>query len=254
MPAWGIACSPLIEGDLVIVQPGGENGSIVAYDRRTGDVRWRALADLSGYSSPIAATVAGVRQIIAMTGDRSVGLSAADGRLLWSYEFATGFHGNIATPIVAGSYVFISADYGTGCAMLQLSADGKGALTAEPVYFKNNKLMRNHHSTCVLRDGVLYGFDKDFLKCVDLRTGEEKWNAARQVDKGSVLCAGDHLVVLTQNGLLVSVAATPEKFVKKGDMQVLESATGTTWTVPALADGRLYLRDGTQIVCLDLRK
>jgi outer membrane protein assembly factor BamB len=254
MPAWGIACSPLIEGELVIVQPGGESGSIVAFDRRTGEVRWRALADVSGYSSPIAATVAGVRQIIAMTGDRSVGLRAADGTLLWSYEFATGFHGNIATPIVAGNYVFISADYGTGCAMLQLSADGQGGVKAEPVYFKNNKLMRNHHSTCVLRDGFLFGFDKDFLKCVDLRTGEEKWNAARQVDKGSVVCAGDHLVVLTQNGLLVSVAATPEKFVKKGEMQVLESDTGTTWAVPALADGRLYLRDGTQIVCIDLRK
>lgn len=254
LPAWGIACSPLIEGELVIVQPGGESGSIVAFDRKSGEVRWRALPDNSGYSSPIAATVAGVRQIIAMTGERAVGLNTADGRLLWSYDFATGFHGNIATPIVAGAYVFISADYGSGCAMLQLAADGKGGATAEPVYFKNNKLMRNHHSTCVLRDGCLYGFDKDYLKCVDLRTGEEKWNAARQVDKGSLLCAGDQLVILTQNGRLVLADATPERFVKKGELQLLEADSGTTWAVPALADGRLYLRDGTQIICLDLRK
>jgi outer membrane protein assembly factor BamB len=252
LPEWGIACSPLVEGDMVIVQPGGERGSIVAFDRRTGVPRWQALSDVSGYCSPIAATVAGVRQIIAMTGDRAVGLNPADGRLLWSYNFATGFHGNIATPIVAGDYVFISADYGMGCALLQLSPDKQGGVAAEPVYFKNNKLMRNHHASCVLREGYLYGFDSNYLKCINMRTGDDQWHAGRAVEKGTLLCAGDYLLILTQLGKLVLVEATPTEFRKKAELQVLEADSGTTWALPSLANGRLYLRDGTQIMCLDL--
>ena len=250
---WGIACSPLLEDDLVIVQPGGESGSIVAFDRRTGKVRWQSLDDESGYSSPIAATAAGIRQIIALTGTRVVGLRPSDGGLLWSYSFPTKMFANIATPIVAGDYVFVSAGYDMGCALLQLSAGGGGGITASPVYFKANKLMRNHHASSILHDGHLYGFDNDFLKCVDLRTGADNWHAGRAVAKGCLLYADGHLLVQTQDGLLMLVEATPNAFRKKGQMQVLEES-GDAWALPSLADGRLYLRDGTQIVCLDLRK
>jgi outer membrane protein assembly factor BamB len=246
---WGIACSALIEGDLVIVQPGGRNASIVAFDRRTGERRWHSLDDESGYSSPVAATVAGIRQIIALTGKRVVGLRPSDGQLLWSYDLQTLMFANIATPIVAGDYVFVSAGYEMGCALLHLTPDA----TVEPVYFKTNKLMRNHHASCVLHHGYLYGFDNDFLKCVDLRTGTEVWHAGRAVKKGCLLFADDHLFVQTEDGRLMLVEATPSAFRNKGQIRVLEDSDDT-WALPSLADGRLYLRDGTQVVCLDLRK
>jgi outer membrane protein assembly factor BamB len=254
LPSWGMACSPLLEGDLVIVQPGGESGSIAAFDRRTGQVRWQSQSDHSGYSSPIAAAIGGVRQIIAMTGERAVGLTSPDGQLLWSYDFQTKFHGNIATPVVLGDNVFISANYEMGCALLHLTADGRGGVTAAPAYFRSNGLMRTHHASCVARQGFLYGFDNDYLKCIDARTGDEKWHAKRAVAKGCLLYVDGRLLILTQNGQLVLADANPKEFQKQGQMQVLESESGTTWALPALADGRLYLRDGTQILCLDLRK
>lgn len=251
--SWGMACSVLIEGDLAVVQPGGEGGSIVAFDRRTGQVRWQSLDDESGYSSPVAATAAGIRQIVALTGQRLVGLRPDTGELIWSYSFPTKMFCNIATPIVAGDYVFVSANYDMGCALVQLTADGRGGISAAPVYFKANKLLRNHHASSVLCHGCLYGFDNDFLKCVDLRAGAEKWHAQRAVEKGCLLYADGHLIVQTQNGLLVLVEATPTAFRKKGQLQVLEEG-GDAWALPALAGGRLYLRDGVQIVCLDMRK
>lgn len=253
LPAWGVASSPLIEGDLVCVQPGSTRGSVAAFDRRTGKLVWSALSEVSGYSSPVAATVAGARQIICLTGKGLVGLRPADGARLWYYPWATEYDANIATPIVAGDYVFISSDYGAGCALLKVSSAGPDEQTAEPVYVRRNRLMRNHHSSCVLHDGHLYGFDSPpgVLKCVDLRTGEEKW-MARNLRKGSLIYADGHLLVLTEHGTLALVEATPAGFRKKGE--VANALQGSEcWALPALASGRLYLRDHQQIVCLDLK-
>src|SRR5207248_436832 len=157
-PTWGVACSPLVEGDLVIVQPGGTKGSVAAFNRKTGEQEWTALGDPSGYSSPVATTAAGKRQIICFTARRMVGLRPSDGTLLWDYDWATPNDANIATPLVAGDYVFLSSDYGTGCALLELAPDGDG-VKAKPVYVRRDKLMRNHFSSCVRHGDRLYGFD-----------------------------------------------------------------------------------------------
>jgi outer membrane protein assembly factor BamB len=252
LPDWGVACSALIDGGLVCVQPGGDRGSVVAFDRRTGGVVWHALSDVSGYSSPVAATAAGAHQIICFTGLGATGLRAADGSQLWYYPWSTTYNANIATPIVAGDYAFISSDYGSGCALLHLKP-GKGAgVDVEPVYVKRNKLMRNHHSSCVLHDGYLYGFDDSTLKCVDLRRGEEKWSS-RSVNKGCVLYADGHLIILSEDGTLSLAEATPTGFPEKGKMPNLLKGSDC-WSLPALAAGRLYLRDHTQLICLDVRK
>jgi outer membrane protein assembly factor BamB len=252
LASWGVACSPLIDGDLVCVQPGGEKGSIAAFDRRTGQAAWHALSEVSGYSSPLAATPVGVHQIICFTGRGVVGLRPADGSRLWYYPWSTANNGNIATPIVAGDYVFISSAYSTGCALLHLNTGRNGTVEAEPVYVKRNKLMRNHHSTCVLHGDYLYGFDDGTLKCVDLRRGEEKWSD-RGVGKGCVLYADGHLIVLSEDGTLSLVEATPGGFREKGKMEKILQGSDC-WSLPALAGGRLYLRDHTQLICLDVRK
>jgi outer membrane protein assembly factor BamB len=251
MPGWGVACSPLVDGDLVWVQPGGPSASVAAFDRRTGKVVHRALSEPSGYSSPVAATAAGVHQIVCCTGQAAVGLDPTNGKQLWYFPWPTP-NGIIATPIVASDYVFVSSAYNTGCALVHLKSEGHGAIAAEPVYVKRNKLMRNHHASSVLHEGYLYGFDDAILKCVDLRRGKEKWSS-RDVGKGCLLFADGHLIVLSENGTLTLAEASPAGYREKGRMAgVLTGAD--CWALPALAGGQLYLRDHKQLVCLDLMK
>lgn len=258
-PIWGVASSPLIEGNLVCVQPGGTDGSVAAFERVSGQPLWKALADPSGYSSPVATTAAGVRQIVCFTGKGLTGLRPTDGGQLWYFPWETMHDCNVATPIVAGDYVFISSDYQAGCALLQLTADGQGGVRADPVYIRRDKLMRNHFSSCVLHEGYLYGFDVSgtvgMLKCMDLRTdantAQEKW-VTRDLRKGCVLYADGHLLVLTEDGKLALVEATPKQFTRKAQVDVLSG--DQCWALPALANGRLYLRNDKEVVCLDLRK
>src|SRR5207237_9441568 len=128
-------------------------------------------------------------------------------------DWLTDNEGNIATPVVHKNYVFISSGYKKGCALFRAAADGDGVKLV-PVYNRSNKVMRNHHSTCVLSNGYLYGFDDSRLKCVDFANGVEKegWDADAFQNKGSVILAGKHLIVLTENGQLGLVEATPEEF------------------------------------------
>jgi outer membrane protein assembly factor BamB len=250
IPMWGVACSPLIEGDLVIVQPGGKAGSVAAFDRRSGKLAWKSLAEPSGYSSPVAATAAGARQIVCFTGKSVAGLDPANGNLLWQYPWQTEYDANIATPVIAGDYVFISSGYGTGCALLHLAAT-EGGIKADAVYVKRNKLMRNHHMTCILHDGFLYGCDSGNgeLKCIDLRRGEEKWSQG--VGKHALLYADGHLIVLTESGNLILVEATPNGYHEKGRMKSVLQAP-ECWALPSLSGGRLYLRDNQHVLCLNL--
>jgi outer membrane protein assembly factor BamB len=252
IPEWGVACSPLIEGELVIVQPGGKDGSVAAFDKTSGELRWKAGSNPGGYSSPVAATVGGVRVVYAFAGDALLCVRASDGELLDRYRWTTSFNGNIATPVVVDDYVFISSAYQKGCALLRAVPDGD-RVKLEEVYARNKRVMQNHHSTCVYKDGFLYGFDETRLKCVDFRKGVEKsdWEA-EAVGKGCLILADRHLIILTEGGDLALVEATPEEFRWLGKVRpVLKK--GPTWALPVLVDGRLYLRDGEKVVCLDVR-
>jgi outer membrane protein assembly factor BamB len=251
LATWGMACSPAVEGDLVIVQPGGSKGSIAAFNRITGQLVWAALDDVNGYSSPVIADFSGERQVVAFTGEGVVGLSLQDGAKRWYFDWPEQFHGNIATPIIAGNLVFISSAYDNGgCALLEIVQEG-GSWDARLVYKKRGKLMANHHATCVLHDGHLYGFDKSLFKCVDLRTGTEKW-VSRKPEKGSLLFADGHLIILSERGDLALAEASPHQCNLKGTVAVFDR--GETWAMPVLSRKRLYVRDKEEIVCLDLSK
>ena len=183
--------------------PGGSNGqSVVAYDRQSGKRVWSALDDRSAYSSPMLVTLAGVRQILAHTQTRLVGLSLEDGALLWQFPWRTP--NSAAQPLITASdRVFISAE--TDAALLQLtSVDGR--LMAQELW--RTTRMTNKFTSPVLHEGFIYGLDEAILACIDASTGDLKWKGGRY-GYGQVMLASGHLIVLTEDGELALVRADP---------------------------------------------
>jgi outer membrane protein assembly factor BamB len=249
LPTWGFSCSPLVDDNLLLLHTGAPGASIVALDRGTGYVQWKILDDPAGYSSPVAGTLAGVPQVVFLTGTALVGLEPRKGRVLWRFPFETPHEANAATPLVRGDYVFVSAGYNQGCALVRVVKKDDGSLEARRVY-KNN-LMRNHFSTSVFHGDHIYGFDEGYLTCLPFRKGKPRAWKERKFHRGTLLVVGDRLIVLGENGNLALVEPTPEEYREKALCKV---ADGRCWTVPALAQGRLYVRDDAHILCLDLRK
>ena len=162
--------------------------------------------------------------------------------------FATYNGINASQPLVVGdNRVFISSSYGTGAAMLELSRGAGGNITVREVW-RNNR-MKNRFSSSVLQKGIIYGLDEAILAAIDAETGELKWKGGRY-GYGQVLLAGDRLIVLTEDGDLALVRATPERHEEVTRFPVLE---GKTWNVPALAGGYLLVRNLSEMAAFDLR-
>jgi outer membrane protein assembly factor BamB len=251
---WGTSFSPLVEGDLVITTPGGP-GASVAFDRRTGREVWKALSDKAGYSSPIAVTLDGERLVIVFTGEAVVGLTAAEGRPCFRYPWATTADVNAATPIafrtrvgdVERLYLFITSGYNKGCGLFNIR--GKADDYRVKLVYASDR-MCCHFSTPVRSGDHVYGFNETQLTCLDLRTGKVRWKESG-FRKGSLIRAGGSLIVLGEEGRLALVEANPEKFHELATARVFSSRC---WTLPAMAQGRLFLRDEEKAVCLKLGK
>ncbi len=245
---WGMAASPLIVDETVIVLPGGSDGrSVVAYARRTGEIVWTALDDQQSYSSPMLATLAGVRQILVFSALRLAGLSPESGELLWEYPWRTQFDVNASQPLIVGEdRIFLSTGYGSGAAVIELSREGDGFDVRE---VWRNIRMKNQFTSSVLHDGFIYGLDESILACIDAATGELQWKGGRY-GYGQVMLADGHLIVLTEDGNLVLVRATPERHEELVRFPVLE---GKTWNHPAISDGILLVRNLAEMAAFDLR-
>ena len=244
---WAMSGAPLVAGDLVVVLPGGDGGwSVAAYDRRSGDVVWHVLDDTQAYASPMLVTLGGVRQVVVVTAARAVGLRPADGALLWEHPWEVGMVPNVAQPVpVGGNRLFLSASYGKGAALIELAPHGD-RFSASTVWETNR--MRNRISSSVLVGGYIYGLDHAILACLDAATGELMWKGGRYGD-GQLLAAGDHLVVLTEEGDVVLVRATPEGHQELAGFHAID---GKTWNVPAIAGGRLLVRNAREMAAFDL--
>jgi len=244
---WAMASSPLVVDDLLIVQPGGRHGwSVVAYDLDTSAIVWHALDDAQSYTSPMTVTLAGRRQVLIVTAERVVGLGVGDGRLLWEHPWTPPTVPNIAQPILVGdSQIFLSAAYGYGATLLELLP--RDEEIAVRTVWQNNR-MKNRFSSSVLHEGYIYGLDESILACIDASTGELQWKGGRY-GYGQLLLAEDHLVVLTEDGELVLVYATPDGHDEVARTPAIE---GKTWNVPALADGRLLVRNAREMAAFDL--
>jgi outer membrane protein assembly factor BamB len=246
-PTWGIATSPLVEGDLLLVAAGGSgNRSAMAFHKRDGKVAWSSLDDPPGYAAPIAFTSGGVRQVLFFTARGLAAVAPADGRLLWRVPWETSYDVNAATPIfIAPDKVFVSSGYDTGGGLFRLRT-ANGRIEAEPVW--KSRGIKNQFSSSLLSGDYLYGFDNGTFKCVDVRTGEEKWKQ-RGLGHGSLIRADGRLWVLSESGRLTIVDATPESYAERASFQAL---TGRCWTAPSLVDGVLYLRNQDNMMAIDI--
>lgn len=246
--SWGISESPLIDGDRLIVNPGGPGASVAALNKNDGSLIWKSGDGRAGYSAPMLAGIGGVRHYIVLNDEAGLGLRADDGKVLWRYERVANSTANIATPIVHNGHVFLSTDYGTGCALLKLEASGD-EINAKEVYF--NRDMRNHYSTSVLVDGYLYGFNSRILTAMKWDTGEVVWRS-RSVGKGQLIYADGHLYVFSEGGVAGLVQATPEEYREKSRFEI-DSGRYPTWTLPVIANGKLYLREQDNLYCYNIQ-
>jgi outer membrane protein assembly factor BamB len=247
---WGMAASPLVVDEMVVVAPGGRSGrSVVAYDRRNGRPMWAALDDKASYAAPQLATIHGVRQVLIFSASRLASIRPEDGTLLWDFEWRGGGGAgiNVAQPIVLGDRVFISTGYGVGSAMLQVARTGDSWSVKE---LWRSSRMKNQFTSSVHHEGFIYGLDEGILACIDATSGERRWKAGRYGD-GQVLLASGHLIVTTDTGDLVLVRAAPD-----GHQELARSPalTGRTWNHPAMADGILLLRNSNEMAAFDLNR
>jgi len=244
---WGMSGAPLIVDDKVIVLPGGTSGkSVAAYNKLTGAPVWKSLNDRQAYTSPMLVTLAGKQQIIMVSASRVVGLEVGDGSLLWEYPWNTDMGINAAQPIVIDkTHFFISSGYGKGAGLVEVNGNGS-SFTARKVW--ENNLMKNKFNSSVLYNGYVYGLDEGILTCLNVETGERKWKGGRY-GYGQVILASGHLVVITDQGELVLVKATPDQYTEVAKFSAIE---GKTWNYPAIAGGRLLVRNQTQMACFNL--
>lgn len=243
-PEFGYCGSPVIEKGRIHLHPGGGVGkSVSAYKLSDGKQLWSVLDDKIGYSTPFLAKNGKRDEMVHFTAQGYVALEPATGRELWRYDWKTNFDLNCATPLQFDDYLFVSSNYGRGCALIRMKPDG----APEEIY--RSQEMHNHFSTSVYHDNHLYGFSADRLKCLEARTGTVKWEQ-RGLGRGSIVLADGHLLILGERGDLVAATATPTAYQEKCRWKAL---TGACWSVPILSNKVLYLRHEKQMLAVDLR-
>ena len=243
IPSIGYSSSPLIEGETLFVEVGGKEGyAFVAFNKHDGELVWHSQSDLPAYSSPIMATVNKKQQVVFLSADGLFSLSPENGNLYWNFSWetrcpSTDIPLNTATPIfISPDKFFISSGYGTvsGASLVQVQ-EVEGKFKAEALW-ANNRMSNLVNSSVFFKDHI-YGFDGGILKCLDALTGEEKWKG-RGFQRGSLIVADDHLIVLGERGKLALVEATPEEFRKVTSIQILD---GKCWTSPTLALSLIHI-------------
>lgn len=248
---FGAACSPLVDDGRVFLNVGGGGqAGLVALDAHNGRVLWTATDDEASYSSPVMATLGGRRQVLFFTRAGLVSADPESGEVLFRHRWRARSRAsvNAATPLAAGTSIFLSSSYRTGAVQLRV----KGS-ELETVWTSDESLS-NHYSTSVIRGNYLFGLHGrqeygQSLRCVALQTGQVLWSRDG-FGAGTVSLAGDRLLVLKENGELLLVAASPQAFRLITKARILAP---TVRAYPALADGRLFARNQKELVAVDLQ-
>jgi outer membrane protein assembly factor BamB len=247
----GYSGSGVIDGDRIIVAAGGVKGaSVVCMDKLTGKVIWQSGSDVPGYSGPVVATIAGVKQAVSFTAEAVIGLDAADGKLLWRVPVKTALGRHVTTPVVFEDMVVVSS-HQAGLVAVRVTKADDGGLKAGQAWSSSDLAI--NFSSPVAVGGNLYGLGPSKkLFCADIRTGEPAWVKSEFYSGGkghaSFTVMGPNILVLTEDGQLTLIAADANRFTAISSAK----ACGANWCTPAYADGKLYLRDDSKLLCLDL--
>ena len=254
---YGMACSPLVVADLVIVQVGSPKGAVAAFSKSDGALIWTSGKGPAAYSSPMLMNVAGKTQVVCMTGYGAQGLDPETGAELWQYPFKTAYDCNTATPISVGDHIFISSGENHGCVMLKVSRiDDVYQVSERWASVDTKSVMRNEWQTSVLKDGFLYGFDNvgsagpiTHLTCINAQTGERAWRETR-FGKGNLVLADGKLWITMMSGELVLAQANPQRYEELGRADLFRSTRQTL----SISGGMGYVRDDREVVCVRLTK
>lgn len=249
---FGAGVPPVIEGNHALLNVGSTNGAgVVAFNKRTGAMVWQMSDDEPSYSTPVVATLDGVRCAVFLTGTGLLILDPATGTLFHQYPFRSPKceSVNAASPVIAGSTVFISASYGVGAAAFRVRQDKL------ELVWRSLDAMQNHWATSLHHEGYIYGVDGRHahdarLRCISLEDGKVQWDGPEDMGRSTLIMAEGHVIALGEGGHLVLIEATPERYVEKARARV---ANYPAWAPPILSNGRLFIRDERQLVCLDLR-
>ncbi|HET6556392.1 MAG TPA: PQQ-binding-like beta-propeller repeat protein [Prolixibacteraceae bacterium] len=250
-PQWGYSTTPLVQDSMVIVQGGG-TALAIAYDKNTGEILWKSMEGDAGYAAAIPMTVENEVKLLIYQATGLSCINPADGNHLWTAPWPTDYGVNATTPIVFNDIVFHTSGYEMGCEALKVTKNGYEVL------WKNN-LMEAQHSDPILIDGYLYGYSGEssrndgLFKCIELATGKQMWSTD-QIGQGTTTYADGHLVCLDIKGNIFLVKPDPSSFVKVGEIKTaIEGVKNPAWTVPVVANGKLYLRYLQQLVCYQLK-
>lgn len=245
---WGVSASPLVFDETVIVTGGSTGGpTVLAYRRATGEALWRAGTDKASYASPVLVTLAGRRVVLSVNAASFTAYDPATGETLLDQPWSKAGVPQAAQPVMLeGDRIFLSAGYGTGCALFQIKAGAGNQLTATQIW--KNLRMKNQFNSVAERGGFLYGLDDGLLACVEVETGGRKWKDGRY-GSGQTLLADDLIIVQTEPGPVVLAEARPDGFHELGRIPALRSKT---WNHPTLAGRYLLVRNDQEAVCYEL--
>jgi len=250
---WNYAESPLLDGDRVVVSPGGRQGVVVAVDKGSGSKLWqsRQFAEEVQYVSTVPSMLGGRRTYVQMTQKTLAGIDAQSGSLVWRIPRA-GKTAVIPSPVIYNDIVFVTSGYNVGCNAFQIANQG-GRLTTRQLYA--NKDLVNHHGGVVLVDKYVYGHsDRGGWKCMDITNGRVMWQN-QGVGKGSVVYVDGHLICRSEtgSGKIALVEASPSAYREKGRFNQPDRSNRNCWAHPVVANGKLFLRDGDLLLCYDLK-
>lgn len=253
IPIWGYAESPLIDGEKVLVTPGGSQGAVVALNKQTGAVLWQSkeFTDDAQYSSLIIAELGGIRQYVQVSEANVAGIAATDGKLLWKAPRKGKIV--IDTPIYDNGLVYVTSAYSVGCNLFKVTPES-GQFSAEQVYA--NKVMANHHGGVIKLGDYVYGYSEGKgWTCQDLKSGEAKWQDKEKLGKGSLAYADGHLYLRKENGkgTVALIEASPEGYREHGRFDQPDRSDKNSWPHPVVAGGKLYLRDQDVLLCYDVK-
>ncbi len=244
---WGVAGSPLIVDDKIVVSVGGEDDrSLVAYSKKDGKLLWGKGAQPAQWSSPFRCTLAGIDQILIFNTTEMTAHDATTGDILWSYEWKAN-HPHVCLPVILdGDRVFLSTGYGTGCQLIQIAKDDKAAFTATRIW--RSRAMKAKFTNVIEKDGYIYGLDDGIMACIDTKRGRRQWKQGRY-GHGQILLVGDVLLIMTEAGEVVLLDPMPDEARELARFEVF---TDKTWNPPTVAGRYVLVRNDREAVCLRL--